>query len=59
MHGDPLLSQAFQSEDAVRLDQSVQTENFCVTLAPRASLVPTVAAGKPSSVPISRMEYPS
>ena len=33
MHGDPLLSQAFQSEDAVRLDQSVQTENFCVTLA--------------------------
>ncbi len=33
LHGDPLLSQAFQSEDAVRLDQSVQTENFCVTLA--------------------------
>lgn len=33
LHGDPLLAQAFQSENAVRLDQSVQTENFCVTLA--------------------------
>ena len=32
-HGDPLLVQAFESEDAVRLNQSVQTENFCVTLA--------------------------
>ena len=33
LFGDPLLAQAFQSEDAVRLNQSVQTENFCVTLA--------------------------
>lgn len=32
-HGDPMLAQAFESEDAVRLNQSVQTENFCVTLA--------------------------
>ena len=32
-HRDPMLAQAFESEDAIRLDQSVQTENFCVTLA--------------------------
>lgn len=33
LHGYPALAQAFESEDAVRLNQSVQTENFCVTLA--------------------------
>lgn len=33
MYGYPALAQAFESEDAVRLNQSVQTENFCVTLA--------------------------
>ena len=33
MNGNAALAQAFESEDAIKLNQSVQTENFCVTLA--------------------------
>lgn len=33
MNGNTALAQAFESEDAIKLNQSVQTENFCVTLA--------------------------
>lgn len=33
LHKDPALAQAFESGDAIKLNQSVQTENFCVTLA--------------------------
>ena len=33
MHGDPTLARAFESGDAIKVNQSVETENFCVTLA--------------------------
>lgn len=33
IHGNAALAQAFESEDAVKLNQSVQTEKLCVTLA--------------------------
>lgn len=33
MHGDAALSQAFESEDAIKLNQTVQTDDLAVTLA--------------------------
>ena len=33
IHGNAALAQAFESEDAVKLNQSVRTEKLCVTLA--------------------------
>lgn len=33
LHGDATLSQAFESEDAVKLNQTVQTDDLAVTLA--------------------------
>lgn len=33
LHGDPALSQAFESESAVKVNQTVQTDDLAVTLA--------------------------